>query len=362
MEGHRPPAIRWAAEEEGARPRGVPPSTQAAEPHPCDRTHRHRGRRRRPDLPGRPGRPREAVEGGGQGQGRQALRGGRDATEKYNGAKERQEKLNKEVSNLQDSVARGQADLNEHARRSRFDGHRPVPQRRHRPVRAAVPLRRPGQLPRQGLHAGPAELQADRGAEEDPGQAARPWPRSARRPRASSRTSPRPAPSWARRRSKSRASSPRPRACSTPSPPRSRPPSRPGARAPTATPANAWTSATRSPPRSAPPPRSPPPGQDRLPVRLRRHRPELLRLLRADLLGVRAGRRVDPAHLGGAVRRRHPDRPRALQPGDLVFFYSDLHHVGLYAGNGQILHAPNRARCPLRVDEQHGPFQFGVRV
>jgi cell wall-associated NlpC family hydrolase len=29
-----------------------------------------------------------------------------------------------------------------------------------------------------------------------------------------------------------------------------------------------------------------------------------------------------------------------LQPGDLVFFYSPVSHVGLYAGNGQIIHAP----------------------
>jgi cell wall-associated NlpC family hydrolase len=29
-----------------------------------------------------------------------------------------------------------------------------------------------------------------------------------------------------------------------------------------------------------------------------------------------------------------------LQPGDLVFFGSDLHHVGLYVGNGQMIHAP----------------------
>lgn len=29
-----------------------------------------------------------------------------------------------------------------------------------------------------------------------------------------------------------------------------------------------------------------------------------------------------------------------LQPGDLVFYYSDLHHVGLYVGNGQMIHAP----------------------
>jgi cell wall-associated NlpC family hydrolase len=29
-----------------------------------------------------------------------------------------------------------------------------------------------------------------------------------------------------------------------------------------------------------------------------------------------------------------------LQPGDLVFFGSDLHHVGIYVGNGQMIHAP----------------------
>jgi lipoprotein Spr len=27
-----------------------------------------------------------------------------------------------------------------------------------------------------------------------------------------------------------------------------------------------------------------------------------------------------------------------LKPGDLVFFYSPIHHVGIYIGNGQILH------------------------
>ncbi len=29
-----------------------------------------------------------------------------------------------------------------------------------------------------------------------------------------------------------------------------------------------------------------------------------------------------------------------LQPGDLVFFYSDIHHVGLYIGNGNMVQAP----------------------
>jgi cell wall-associated NlpC family hydrolase len=29
-----------------------------------------------------------------------------------------------------------------------------------------------------------------------------------------------------------------------------------------------------------------------------------------------------------------------LRPGDLVFFYSDVHHVGLYVGGGWMVHAP----------------------
>ena len=36
------------------------------------------------------------------------------------------------------------------------------------------------------------------------------------------------------------------------------------------------------------------------------------------------------------------------RPGDLVFFYSDLHHVGLYIGNGKMVHAP-RAGKPVQV-------------
>ena len=31
----------------------------------------------------------------------------------------------------------------------------------------------------------------------------------------------------------------------------------------------------------------------------------------------------------------------ALQPGDLLFYGSPLHHVALYVGGGQIIHAPH---------------------
>jgi cell wall-associated NlpC family hydrolase len=37
--------------------------------------------------------------------------------------------------------------------------------------------------------------------------------------------------------------------------------------------------------------------------------------------------------------------PRSeLQPGDLVYFYSPISHVGIYIGNGKMVHAPNPSR------------------
>ncbi|WP_229857247.1 C40 family peptidase, partial [Streptomyces anandii] len=51
-----------------------------------------------------------------------------------------------------------------------------------------------------------------------------------------------------------------------------------------------------------------------------------------------------------------------LQVGDLVFFYGDLHHVGLYAGNGQVLHAPHTGAVVRYEAIGNMPFQFGVRV
>ncbi|MFC8346178.1 NlpC/P60 family protein [Streptomyces sp. NPDC057280] len=51
-----------------------------------------------------------------------------------------------------------------------------------------------------------------------------------------------------------------------------------------------------------------------------------------------------------------------LQPGDLVFFYSAISHVGIYIGNGQMIHAPNPT-APVRIapiDEM--PFAGATRV
>ncbi|MEV7276589.1 NlpC/P60 family protein [Streptomyces sp. NPDC093111] len=51
-----------------------------------------------------------------------------------------------------------------------------------------------------------------------------------------------------------------------------------------------------------------------------------------------------------------------LKPGDLVFF-NNLSHVGLYAGNNTILHAPKPgAYVRYESMDYMGTFQFGVRI
>ncbi|MEV0095738.1 NlpC/P60 family protein [Streptomyces sp. NPDC050738] len=52
----------------------------------------------------------------------------------------------------------------------------------------------------------------------------------------------------------------------------------------------------------------------------------------------------------------------ALKPGDLVIFYSDAHHVGLYAGNGQVLHAPKPGASVRYESIGNMPFKLGVRI
>ncbi|MDH6623639.1 cell wall-associated NlpC family hydrolase [Streptomyces sp. LBL] len=51
-----------------------------------------------------------------------------------------------------------------------------------------------------------------------------------------------------------------------------------------------------------------------------------------------------------------------LLPGDLVFFYSGISHVGLYVGNGQMIHAPNPS-APVRLASiSEMPFAGATRV
>jgi peptidoglycan DL-endopeptidase CwlO len=54
--------------------------------------------------------------------------------------------------------------------------------------------------------------------------------------------------------------------------------------------------------------------------------------------------------------RGQPVAKSALQSGDLVFFYSDIHHVGLYAGNGQVIHAPRPGKSVEYIKMSYMPY------
>ena len=51
-----------------------------------------------------------------------------------------------------------------------------------------------------------------------------------------------------------------------------------------------------------------------------------------------------------------------LEPGDLVFFYSDIHHMGMYIGNGKFVHAPHTGDRVRIADLATRPFAGAVRV
>jgi cell wall-associated NlpC family hydrolase len=50
-----------------------------------------------------------------------------------------------------------------------------------------------------------------------------------------------------------------------------------------------------------------------------------------------------------------------LQPGDLVFFYSPVSHVGMYIGNGQMVHAGSSGDVVKVVDLAYMPEFAGAR-
>jgi cell wall-associated NlpC family hydrolase len=50
-----------------------------------------------------------------------------------------------------------------------------------------------------------------------------------------------------------------------------------------------------------------------------------------------------------------------LQPGDLIFFYSDISHVGLYIGDGEMIHAPHTGTVVKIAPITEMPFYAAVR-
>jgi peptidoglycan DL-endopeptidase CwlO len=68
---------------------------------------------------------------------------------------------------------------------------------------------------------------------------------------------------------------------------------------------------------------------------------------------------VSLTHYTGAQWTEGTSVSRAnARPGDLVFFYSDRHHVGLYVGNGLMVHA-SRSGVPVKMAkiDSSGPLQ-----
>jgi cell wall-associated NlpC family hydrolase len=53
----------------------------------------------------------------------------------------------------------------------------------------------------------------------------------------------------------------------------------------------------------------------------------------------------------------------AVQPGDLLFYYSDIHHVAMYVGGGMMVEAPhtgaNVREVPMRLDSLVGAGRPG---
>lgn len=71
---------------------------------------------------------------------------------------------------------------------------------------------------------------------------------------------------------------------------------------------------------------------------------------------------VDLPHSAKQQYYRGPKISRSqLQPGDLVYYYSGLSHVGLYAGNGLILHAPKPGDVVEYTDLDSMPYVGATR-
>lgn len=62
--------------------------------------------------------------------------------------------------------------------------------------------------------------------------------------------------------------------------------------------------------------------------------------------------RVSSAQIYGGT----PISEDQIQPGDIVGYYSGISHVGIYIGNGQIVHAPTTGQTVTVTDLHHAPI------
>ena len=68
-----------------------------------------------------------------------------------------------------------------------------------------------------------------------------------------------------------------------------------------------------------------------------------------------------PHSSSGQMSSGTPVSSSELAPGDLVFYYSPVSHVGMYIGNGQIVHAANPSSGVEVVDVMSMPYSGAVR-
>jgi cell wall-associated NlpC family hydrolase len=57
-----------------------------------------------------------------------------------------------------------------------------------------------------------------------------------------------------------------------------------------------------------------------------------------------------------------PVHPFELQPGDLVFYYSPVSHVGIYIGDSKVVHAGNESTGVAIADVGMPGYAFGTRI
>ena len=102
--------------------------------------------------------------------------------------------------------------------------------------------------------------------------------------------------------------------------------------------------------------------QARQPVRVGGSRSVHIRLLGPDHVRVGRGRRSSLPHSSAMQMSSGPGcRLSALQPGDLVFYGSPVHHVALYVGGGQVIHAPQTGDVVRYASVDMMPIAGAVR-